>query len=166
MISAATSAHSPKPIRGQVVTQKSRSAAHVVACELGAIALHVIVGAPQVADVVEQRQHHAEQDARGGELLGRRRLPLMGREQSHHRERHVQGVLPVVINGIDACVPGGSARGQLIEIAEGALDRTERHFRPFADQQLLHRAQHLSGRADAHGVGNVVVAASGTGHKL
>ena len=165
MICAAVSTQLGQSELRQIVAQELAAAADVRAREFGAIE-HAArsLRSPQIADIMKQRQDHAEQRALSASRSARLDLPLVAREQPRHRQRHIERVLPVVIDRIDAGIAGPAAGRQRIEIVERALDRLQLDPRPGGDQQLLDGAQHLARRADAHGVGDVIIAAAGASH--
>ncbi len=144
----------------QVVLQEFGAAADVIAGEFGTIGLLEIAAAAQVADVVKQRQHHAQYATLGAELTAAVHLLFMSCQQSRHRQRDIECVLAVVIDRIDPGVPWHAPGEQGVEIAERALHRGQLHLRPDRHQQLLGGSQYLLRRADAHRVGDVEVAAA------
>jgi hypothetical protein len=155
----------PRPVReadrGQVEIHEAGAARHVVARELGAV-LRLFGAFAQVADVVEQREEDAHRGALGAQRhVGVDVAALVTHHQPRHRERHIERVLLVVVNGVHAEVTGHAAREGHFEIMEGARDRSEGQSGPGAFEQFLHRIAHVGRRAHPHGVGDVVIAAAG-----
>jgi len=144
---------------GQVARQELRAAADVRAGEFRAVAMRGVVGLADVARVVEQRDHQAEQRAlRAEALLGRVRA-FVAHQQPRHGERVVQRVLHVVIDGVAAEIAGKLAVEQPLEVGERRAELLDRSARPGPRVEFLDRATRRRHRAHLHGVGDVVVAA-------
>ena len=153
-----------QPYLRQVVRQEISAAADVIEREFSPIGLRAIAAAAQIPDVMEQRQDHAGGGALRGQLALGFDLAFVAGEQSRHRQRDIERVLPIVIDRVDTGKSGHTAGKQRIEIGKCALHRGHDHVRPGGDQQLLDRAQHRLRRADPHRVCDVIVAAADVGH--
>ena len=94
---------------------------------------------------MEQPGEDADGGARGAQALGRILLALVADQQARERERYVEGVLAIVIDGVDAVKAADLAREQPLEVREGALQRLERHLRPGGAEQRGDRRQHRRG---------------------
>ena len=89
----------------------------------------------------------------------------MADDQSRGRERDVERVLLIVIDGVDAVIAGHAAGEHSFEVAEHAGERGESLPGPDFGKQLFDRRTYVGSRAHEHCVGHVVVAAAGfSGH--
>src|SRR4029077_10879279 len=131
----------------------------VRARELGAVARAVVIGTPEVAYVVEEPGGDADGGARGTQTLRRILLTLVADQKARERERYVEAVLAIVVDGVDAMKAVDLAGEQPLEVREGALQRLERHLRPGGAEQRGDRRQDRLGRAHLHAVGYVEIAA-------
>src|SRR6184192_517536 len=145
-------------------THVSRGARDVGAGEFGAVARVAIVRAAQIPDVVKEPGDQAHHGARASEAPGLVLLTLVADQQPRERERDVERVLAIVIDGIDAVITGDEARKQPLEVLEGARERLHRQARPGRPVEHLDGAEHGTGRAHLHAVGDVEIAAPDTGH--
>src|SRR5205823_1907174 len=148
----------------QVLLEKARAARDVGAGEFGAVARVAIVRAAQIPDVVKEPRDQAHHGARASEAPGLVLLTLVADQQPRERERDVERVLAIVIDGIDAVITGDAARKQPLEVLEGARERLHRQARPGRPVEHLDGAEHGTGRAHLHAVGDVEIAAPDTGH--
>ena len=115
----------------------------------------------QIPDVVEQRDHDAEHRAFRAELLRVGNLQLVPDDQARGRERDVERVLLVVVDGVDAEVPGHAAGEHALEVAEHVGEGGEFLARPDLGEQFFDGGAHVGSRTHEHRVGYVVVAATG-----
>ena len=147
----------------QVAAQELNAARDVGAGEFGAVTLRV-GGAAQVPHVMKQRQDDPGHGALRAELPQWIHLLLIARAQARHGEGHIERVLAVVINGINAGITGSAAREHVVELSEGVAQSLGRGLRPGAGKELLDRQQYRRRRTDPDRVGDVEVAAPDTGH--
>src|SRR4029077_11219121 len=131
----------------------------VRARELRTVARAVVIGTPQVAHVVEESGEDADGGARRAQVLGRILLTLVADQEARERERYIEAVLAIVIDGVDTMKAADLPGEQPLEVREGALQRLERHLRPGGAEQRRDRRQHRLGRTHLHAVGYVEIAA-------
>jgi hypothetical protein len=110
---------------------------------------------------VEQRYDDAEHRALVPELLRVGNGQVVARDQPRRRERDVERVLLIVVDGVDAEVAGHAAREHALEVAEDVGEGGELLARPDTREQLFDRGANIGGRAHEHRVGDVVIAAAG-----
>ena len=122
---------------GQVVGQELGAARHVDPGELCAVLVVPVVLAAQVAHIMEQTDDQSGRGALGAQLLRRRPAAIVSRHQAGQRQRHVKGVLPVVIDGVDAVIVGHITGEHAIKLIECAGDRLEREVLPGAVAEFL-----------------------------
>ena len=150
----------------QIVRQKPRAARNMCTRELRAIGRFTLIGAPQVADVVKKTGDDADDRAFRAQALLQRLLPLIAYDQARERERDVEGVLAVVIDGIDAEVAGHEPREQLFKVVESMLQRMQGRRGPGWPEKRFDSREHRRCGAHLHGVGDVEIAASCAGHLI
>jgi hypothetical protein len=110
---------------------------------------------------VEQRNDNTEHGALMAELLRVRDLHFMTDDEPRRGERDVQRVLLVVIDGVDAEVPGHAPGEHALEVAEHVGESGEFLVRPDFGEQLFDSRTNVGSRAHENRVGYVVVAAAG-----
>ena len=91
--------------------------------------------AAQVTDIVEQPGEDADGGARGAQALRRILLALVADQQAREREGDVEGVLAIVVDGVDAVKAVDLACEQPLEMREGALQRLQLQLRPGGAEQ-------------------------------
>jgi hypothetical protein len=129
--------------------------------ELGAIRHVGVARGAQVTDVVEQGDDDAEHGALGPELLGVGHLHVMPGDEPRGGERDVEGVLLIVIDGVDTVIPRHAAGEHAVEIAEHLRERRKALAGPDFGEQLFDCGPHVGSRAHEYRVGHVVVASAG-----
>ncbi len=131
--------------------------------ELGAVGHLGVAGGAQVTDVVEQRDDDTEHGALRAEALRFGHLHLVADDQPRGGQRDVERVLLIVVDGVDAVVPGHAAREHAFEIAEHVGEGGELVARPDLGEQLFDGGANIGSRTHEDRVGDVVVAATGVG---
>ena len=85
----------------------------------------------------------------------------MADDEARRGERDVERVLLVVVDGVDAEVPGHAPGEHAFEVAEHVGEGGEFLARPDLREQLFDRRAYVGSRAHEYRVGHVVVAAAG-----
>jgi hypothetical protein len=114
----------------QETREKFSAARHVVERELRAVAMHPVVFFADVARVVEQRGDQRHDCALGAEAVRRIDRHLVTDQETRHGERHVERMLAVVVNRVDAVIAGHAAGEQTLEFVKCDRDPVERLARP------------------------------------
>ena len=125
--------------------------------ELGAVAAVPVLRAPQVPDIMEQPDDQAGRGTLGAQPIGGLRGAIMPGHQPRQRQGHIQGVLPVVVDGIDAEVAGDFSGEHALKLIERAGNRFEREIMPGGMAKLFHSLANRRGGAHLHGAGYVEV---------
>ena len=126
----------------------------------------MIIGTPQVTHIVKQPGDQPHGGAGAAEAAALFLLPLVTDDEPGERQRYVERVLTVVIDGVDPVITGHLAAEQPLEVRERTAQRIERHSRPGGPVQCLDRAEHRLRRAHLHRVGYIEVTAPAVGHLL
>ncbi len=98
--------------------------------KFGAVIDLAVIQPAQVAHVVKQAGDQSEQCAFSAQACFLIVLPLVSDEQARERERDVERVLSIVIDGIDAQVAGHFAGEESLEMLERLVERLERKRGP------------------------------------
>ena len=93
-------------------------------------------------------------------------LALVADDEACERECDVEGVLAVVIDGIDAEVAGHETGEQLFEMIEGVPQRLHRGVGPGRGEKLFDGSKHRRRGTHLHGIGDIKIAASRARHLL
>ncbi len=153
-----------EPELRQVVAQEFDPAADMRAGELGPIALGGIAAAAQIPNVVEQGHDHTGEGALRAQLPQRLDLLLVAGADAGHGQRHIERVLAIVIERVDARVARRAAREHVVELGDRAAQGVGRCSWPGAGKQLLDGLQDSGRRAHPHRVGDVKIAAPDIDH--
>ena len=82
---------------------------------------------------------------------------LVAHQQARHRQGHVERVLAIVVDGIDAVIARHAAGEELVELLERNRHSIERLARKGGREQLTHRGGHRRRGTDLYGIRNVVI---------
>jgi hypothetical protein len=149
---------------GQELLEEARAAGNVDAGEFRAVARFLVVGSPQVADIVEQAGDETDHRPLPAEALRLGRLTLVPDEQPGQREGDVERVLAVVVDGVHPMETGNLAREQPLEMLEGPPQGLHGSIGPGGPVKRLDRAQHRLRGAHLDGIGDIEVTAPGAVH--
>ncbi len=119
--------------------------------------MHAVVELADVAGVVEQRGDQRHDRPLGAEAPRRIDRELVADQEPRHGERHVERMLAIVINGVDAVITRHAAGEQALEFLEGDRDAVERLPGPGGREKFAHRVGYRRRGADLDGIRNVEV---------
>src|SRR3954454_11167498 len=91
-------------------------------------------------------------------------LPFVSYEQARKRQRDIERVLSIVVDGVDAQITGHFPGEQSFEMLERLLEGCERERGPRRDKQGLDGGEHGIRRAHLDGVGNVKITTPNASH--
>ena len=137
--------------------QETRAAGDVVQGELSTVAMRLVVGFADIPSVVKQRNDQCHDGAFRTEALLDGNRAFISDHHAHHRKRHVQRMLPVVIDRIDAVIAGHAAGEQAVEFGESSRNPVERFTGPGRTEQRVHSLRDGFCRTHLHRVCNVIV---------
>ena len=149
----------------QIARQKTRAAGDVIQREFSAIAMLAIIEFPNVAGVMEQRSDQRQAGALGAEAQAALDGTLIADQQPRHGERHVQRVLAIVIQRIDAVIPRHAARKELVEVLKSNRDLVEVFRRPRGCKKFTDGGADRCGGADLNGIRDVEIITSEVVHQ-
>ena len=144
-------------MRRQKPREKARTARHVIKGELRSVVVHLIAEFADVARIVKQRSDQRHDRALGAEAARRIDRALVPDQQPRHRERHVERMLTIVIDGVDAVISGHASGEQALEFFERNGDPVEGLSRPAHRKELAHRLGHCRGGTYLDGIRNVEI---------
>ncbi len=122
--------------------QETRAAGDVVKRELGAIAMLPVAEFPDIARVVKQRCDQRHDRPLGTETHASLDAALVPHQEAGHGQGHIQRMLAIVVDGIDAVVARHSAGEQLVELFKRHGDSIERLARKGSRIEFTHRVGH------------------------
>jgi len=106
---------------------------------------------------MKQRCNQSHDRALGAEAHSSLDAALVPHQQARHRQGHIQGMLAIVINRIDAVVTRHASREELVELFERNGDSVERLARKGSNKQFAHRGGHRRRGTDLYRIRHVVV---------
>jgi len=145
--------------RGQVAQQERGAAADMHLGEHGAILDSGFRVAPDIARVVQQRDHHAEHRAPRAEPVHGRADAVVTVDQARRGERHVEGVAQVVVESVAGEIARVAAREQGFHVRESAPQRRKVLARITRSVYVEHRIAHVIGDFHVDAIGDVVFVA-------
>ncbi len=125
--------------------------------EHGAVLDAGLGAAAHIARVVQQRDHHAERGAARAQRLEAGVAAVVALDQPRHRQRHVQRVARVVVQGVAGQVARIVAFEQRLDVVEGARERREIGARIAGAENVDDGVADLVGVLDVDPVGHVVL---------